>query len=118
MPIRWKVVRKIGRRSYIVSPDSKYSIEYIKGTTVKENKEGLGIMCFETKELARKFGRSGLRDGRVILIKVNGIGRGKKIKRVACIHCGCILELYIKLRDAYRETPEGTICYKSVEVLT
>jgi hypothetical protein len=122
MPIRWKVVRRKNRRSYIVSPNSEYSVEYLKGSKVKENTKSLGIMCFETEELARKFAWSGISMRIAMVIKVNGIGRGKKIKEVARISSGCMLEFYIQyfldLREISREVPEGTICYKEVEVLT
>jgi len=121
MPIRWKVVRD-DRQSFVVSPNSEYSLLYIKGTIVKEKRKGLGVMCFETEELAKKFAVNALAVGIAKVIKVNGIGRGKKVKLVAYISKGTMLENYIQNffnnQARVREAPKGTICYKSVEVLT
>lgn len=119
MIIRWKVVDE-KRRSYIVSPNSIHSLLYIKGTIVEEKIKGLGIMCFETEEQARDFGRFNPPGYRKI-IKVRAIGRGKRIKIIARIWKGSMLEKYLfSFKDVagQRMAPIGTICYKSVEVLT
>jgi len=121
MSIRWKIVRD-DRRSFVVSRDSEYSLLYIKGTIVKEKEKGLGIMCFETEDLAKKFAVDAVSMGLAKIIKVDGIGRGKKVKWVAYIFRESMLEDYIRHffsnQEKPRKAPKGTICYKSVEVLT
>ena len=117
MVIRYKIVRS-NRRSYIVSEQSKHSLVYTKGTIVKENKKGLGIMCFETREQASKFITCG---ESYKIIKVRPIGRGRKVKKVAYVFKNvmlekCILGFFNKSIPP-RTSPFGTICYDSVEVL-
>jgi hypothetical protein len=119
MVIRWKVVDK-KRRSYIISPLSKHSLEYIKGSIVEEKIKGLGIMCFETEEQAKEFGKNNS-PGRRKILKVRVIGRGKKVEFVARLWKGSMLEKYLSSFNSnadHRLAPEGTICYKKVEVLT
>ena len=119
MVIRWKVVDK-KRRSYIVSPLSEHSLEYIKGTIVEEKIKGLGIMCFETEEQAKDLGKNNSPEDRII-IKVKAIGRGKKVESVARVWKGSMLEKHLfsfNNHIDYRMAPTGTICYEKVEVLT
>jgi len=119
MVIRWKVVTS-DRKSYIISPDSIHSITYIKGSTVGESIKGLGIMTFETKKQAERFGRFDIHNNYKI-IRVRGIGRGKRIKWVSYIYKGCMLEFYLKYNvnsdDPGRHAPRGTICYSKVKVI-
>ena len=132
MPIRYKVVKHMqgGRFSVTVWRDSRYCLKYPKGVVVEALENTLGIMTFNTFRNAQEFmtwNLSGNHD--YSIIKVNGIGRGRKIKLVLWTPVDTdIDELGEKIKKvgwkaslkswlSGRISPAGTICYKAIEVL-
>ena len=128
MPIRWKVVRERSRRSCVVAPSSRHSIIYREGERVEENWLANGIMTFETKKQAENFRSRFTKPLNFITIKVFGYGRGKKYNRVITVRFNTFINFeknLLKEKTAFgyyrvytRSAPDGTICYKSVKVLT
>jgi len=127
MPLRWKVVKKSNRTSCKVSNGSKYCYNYPKGKVVKARKETEGIMTFKTKKEAQTFIDDYFHphfDAQIL--KVKGIGRGKKPERMC--HCGDVSQAFECLLKGDKAgirrffciaiAPRGTLCYKSVKVLT
>ncbi len=117
MPIRWKVIRKVDRTSCIVYSNKKYCLVYKKGTTVVAKKGTLDSMVFKRRRDAESFRGNAPNQ---VIIRVNGVGKGKCPKEISSILFNCAeLDRFYKgdLTARRKGTPTGTICYKSVEVL-
>ncbi len=127
MLIRWKVVTE-DRKSCLIT--GKYCLYYKKGSVVEARKETVGVMTFTTKVTAEKFILHALIPGqeRYIVIKVKGLGKGRKPKEKDLCHYTDVKIFYEKLlvglfyrksrvKDNYSSSP-GTMCYKKVKVLT
>ncbi len=117
MPIRWKVVSQ-NRESCMVGWCRKYCLKYKRGTVVKGVKGTLGVMVFKSEKQAEGF--LGPYNGQTV-IKVNGIGRGKVPAVLSSIIDITTIDHFYKHPEditMHRNVPDGTICYKSVEVLT
>jgi len=137
MSIRWKVVTK-ERKSWSCHlmdkwlPPSLYRT-YREGTVVTAHPKSLGLMAFETEEQAKSFKRqerlpgTGALPSRLMVIKVKGIGRGRKINEVPAVNGLTLKQVLEPTKDILAHkflsvctwlVPEGTICYQKVLVLT
>lgn len=123
MPIRWKVVTEDRKSCLVIA--SLYCYYYKKGSVVKARKETIGIMTFLTLKEAQNFRE--VRSGKII--KVEGLGRGKRPKYKDLCHFMDVLSFYTRIlsgKSGHKEViinneyagPKGTICYKKVKVLT
>lgn len=115
----YKVVRPGSRCS--CTADGHYKKTYSEGAIITAEDETLGIFCFETYESAKKWVESGINNW--IIIKVYGLGLGQYPRRIIR-HDWIDSDLKIRhykqfLKEGENTTkvPEGTILYKSVEVL-
>jgi len=92
MAIKWKVVTK-DRRSlistlarkatydnYLIELVNKVTLTYTKGKTVIPDKDTLGVLVFETKKQAEIFRDFSVSANDTKVIKVRGIGKGRRIK--------------------------------------
>ena len=101
--------------------DGQYQLKYEKDTIVHEVPGTLGIMCFKTKEDVKRFVGFGTQ---VMILKVRGIGKPSIPKFVAVPKwsrriCDILFDFYCETSPPPDEceAPEGTICFKQVEVL-
>ena len=111
MPIVWKVVDE--NRFSAMIKDRRYQLKYKKGCIVKAKPKTLGIFTFKRKKDAVHFSVYNVLRG-ISIIKVKAIGRGKTPKIIGGLH---ELDIFYKGFEGNYFVPEGTICYKSVEVL-
>lgn len=121
--IKYKVVNNTNDSA--VMSGGKYSLHYKVGTIVTAREETLGVMVFDTHHNALKFlGQRGQPNPPFKIIKVKPIGRGVRIKTVSLWSSEAGLLNYYKHHNspsiAYLSAPAppGTICYKSVEVIS
>ena len=132
MPIRWKVVRIFNdaRESATVGSFSKCLTRYYqKGTTVKAYPGSFGLCCFTklqyAKDWVERLQEGWLRDVKLQVIRVRGIGRGKRPKWLprdpnAYVATAVAKEVFADgptRRYSAWPVPKGTICYQEVEVL-
>ncbi len=125
MAIRWKVVTEDRESwSYFVLPKKLLTI-YKKGARLKTVDGSLGFLTFRTKKQAIEFAETHNISKAYKIIKLNAIGRGKRISKVvATYHFDCttsLQEIMAMLRrmPLHRvNAPPGTIAYKEVEVLS
>ena len=126
--IKYKVVRKIDRKSAIVS--GYYCLEYLEGNIVRAVPGSFGIMVFPTKELARDFANEFN-----TILKVRPIGKCRKPCRLSDYSIFFSKEntrMFDIFYDCYKKNyrkkfwwrnvdtilpPTGTECYPAVEVL-
>ena len=126
--IKYKVVRKIDRKSAIVS--GYYCLEYLEGNIVRAVPGSFGIMVFPTKELARDFANRFN-----IILKVRPIGKCREPYRLSDygkfsgkLTTNLFDAFYAYYKKNYRRkkwwrnrnvilAPRGTECYPAVEVL-
>jgi hypothetical protein len=96
-----------------------YFPKYLKGSLIEEVKGSKGIMCFYKKEDAEKFiFKNFLYKGKEKIVKVQGIGRKKKVK---FLKSGCGFDIRYLL-EKYKEDIEsnnitGFVSFPSVKVL-
>ena len=98
--IRWKVVTKQRNSVSMVlrfNQLGKYAREYPVGKTVSAEKDSFGLMTFRTKKQAMEFFNDWGED-RVLIIKVDGIGKGKVPKTIFTLtkDSAHLLDLYSK----------------------
>ena len=115
--IAWKVVRKRGRVSCVVTAP-KYRLEYDKDSTVRAVEGTIGIMCFETRKQALRFGS--LLDDTVL--KVRGFGRkqfGWQLNWELTWLNHNLDDFYLEgMRSDVAPLVPGTILFDRVDVLT
>jgi len=117
MIIRYKIVCK-DRTSLFTDPP--YKFKYIKGKIITAKDETFGIFTFKTLIDVEKFSSFSLKTN-ISVLKVRPIGRGKVPKLISRYITSRKISNFYK--DSYpslfniMSPPQGTICYKSVEVL-
>lgn len=93
---------------------------YFKGSLISAAKDSVGILCFKTKERAINFQNHYLtlrKNGLVIIVK--GFGKPTPETEVGVIAgCGDTNIYNIKAGARGLFPPSGTVCFKSVKVLT
>ena len=122
MPIKYKVIRKHSRKSaYAIG---RFERIYNVGDVVVAEPGSLGIMCFNSKRASDRFIREhGVNNFKTILVITKDKGRRPKIIGSQQSEGGLArfytnpLMLYYD-REVIQRSPEGTICYPEVEVLT
>jgi hypothetical protein len=131
MPIRYKVVKRKTRGSAIINGRSHFARKYLPGTTVFAEEGTLGIMVFKTRYSAVVFADHfnnnawyNYHPPKLIIIKVETIGRGKVIHWVSSKTKTDELESYYKdMKDIHPNSllsnlaPDDTIAYPGVRVL-
>jgi len=98
-----------------------YQLAYPPGQVVSADAETLGITVFRTLENARKFIWNSLRPGKhlYLIVKVKPIGRGKRVRLVSLFrNSKSLTDFYAGRWVEKCPPPEGTLCYKAVEVLS
>ena len=126
--IYYKIVDSNLRCSYIVQNDApKYCLDYQPNTIVHAIEGSMGIMCFKTYEQAKEF--RVLCGERGKIIKVRGIGRPTYPKFHSQMWSNSGFDWYYHWKNIRKKAlcqlgisktgmnPEGTICFKAVEVL-
>jgi len=76
--VAWKVVTK-DRRSFLLDPDSEYSLLYAKDSKVTAPENSAGVFCFETRASAEDFAQKQFHLGlgrKYKIIRVEPIGKG------------------------------------------
>ena len=92
---------------------------YFRGSVVKAAPKSKGILCFETKQHAENFISDFFLKHRATVVKVQGIGRARRIDSVIR-GCGAVpWHLVTKKGDALymMPPPKGTIAFNAVKVL-
>ena len=118
--IRWKVTN-LSRESLIVLY-CRYKRIYNEGMTIRAESNSLGLMTFKRKKDAIKFAKR-ISFGRKVyykILKIQSIGRGFVPKKISMSVSIESLN-YFYSDDLSRQScppPDGTICYKSIKVLT
>ncbi len=116
-----KVVHISSRRSFSMSGVNRYCKRYHPNTIVKAVKGTVGIMCFKAKDYAKRFiiNQCIWPDSELEIIDVRPIGKANYPKSI------CVQTAEDALNNFYKDEsvittypPYGTVCYKSVEVLT
>jgi len=123
--IRFKVVKKRTRMSAVIDGRSGFGIKYLRGTKVFANPKTLGIMTFKTYDYAYDWINSWYSYSKeLMIIQVRPLCRGF-IPDQICSSMETRLLYYFYARNKYPlysgylvAPPDGTICYKGVEVLT
>lgn len=128
MPIRWKVITIDRKSSSVYTNDIWFPRSLIRhypiNCIVKGDPDTPGIMVFHTERQANKLADKHHKHLQVI--KVQGIGKGKKVKVVPNLRNTLITDIRKFFKKTVKigstvstwDTPPGTICYKEVEVLT
>lgn len=117
----YKVIHLDERSSFIVYVGNKYCLHYQLNTIVKAIKETLGIMCFESKGYAEIFvEQQGVHLKRELkIIEVRPIGKASYPTKISHSISGNSLDYFYEDNSLLiMNPPKGTVCYKSVEVLT
>ena len=126
MDIRWKAVRvdKSGVYTSVVAFSAdRYNIIYPKevGTVVSAIPHTLGIMVFEKKVQVYSFFKQMCSNFPMKILKVEGIGVGKRPKQIARLFCRRNMEETLDLfyHDALGVggPPAGTVCYQKIKIL-
>ena len=120
MAIRWKVVTEERKSlistlakeatydSYLIKLVDRVTLTYTKGKTVVPDKDTLGVLTFETKKQACDFRNLSTSVTNTKIIKVRGIGKGRRIKAING-HFSDIAGVILRLSSlAYKERLEFT----------
>ena len=127
--IRYKVVIRKTRESIIGMlhnrpKKSSYILKYKKGTIVTAPKNTVGILVFKTLSNAEKFMEIYSDPTYYKILKIEGIGKGKTIKRLFSDgdSWGFFTSLVVSVFNENpmmqkMSAPVGTMAYKAVRVL-
>jgi len=114
---KYKVIKKISRKSAFINGNSKYAIDYIKNENVCAPLGSLGVLVFNTKKAAKYF-RNNWKDKKdLIVIKVIPTGRGKRIHYVSPARNSKGLDNFYKNNSLLQPAPGDTMGYPGVFVV-
>lgn len=119
--IVYKVVHSESRNSFGLIRYNRYCMYYPLKAIVKAIKGSVGIMCFETKESAEIFisHQYVWEKEELEIIDVRPIGKANYPKSVSAQTTeGALNNFYEDEAIVTMHPPKGTVCYKSVKVLT
>ena len=135
MPIRWKLVSQerksiitvLGQRDNNQSKVKILTRDYPKDTIVTAHPKSMGLLVFAEEHQAKGF-QNFFSQCHLKLLKVQGIGRGKRIKCVL-VDTSCLWQLILFLNGEEEpkpdysnanilNAPEGSMAYRSIKVLT
>jgi hypothetical protein len=114
--IRFKVIKTSSRYSSVVHGSSKYGLKYEPDTEVHALSETIGVMCFKTYKLAKRFiNQHWYYGNNCMIVKVIPMGKGSVPKDMgppSQLH-----DFYTHGDVSHVYPPDGTICYPGVYVV-
>ena len=124
---KYKVIKRLSRRSAIINGNSKYSRQYIRGSNVYAHGNSMGLMIFKNRsdaqEWANDFNCPNLYGDPVynfIVIRVLPLGRGKTVDSICNdVSTDGLDQFYSEEGSPYghRCPPDNTMAYPGVFVV-